>query len=63
MDSKYTYSMIPLSSNISSIFDIEKYYTFSYFLKYGGNILKIDHNSLFQTSSCIAKQKQKLLED
>ena len=29
---------------------------FSYFLEYSGNVLKIDQCSLFQTSSCIAKQ-------
>ena len=29
----------------------------SYFLKYDGKDLKIDHRSLFQISSCIAKTK------
>ena len=35
------------SSNIFGIFDIAKYYIFSYFLKYVGNVLKIEYVSLF----------------
>ena len=34
-----------LSSNISRIFNIAKYYLFSFFLKFSDNVLKIDHRS------------------
>ena len=63
MDLNITYLTKCLSSDNSGIDNISKsLYIFSYFLKYIGNDLKIGHLSLFQTSSCIAKLKQKSVE-
>ena len=36
---------------------------FFYFLKYDGNVLKINCRSLFQTSLCIAKLKWESLKN
>ena len=49
-----------LSSNISRIYDIAKYYNFSYFLEYDGKDKKIDYRPLFQTYSCIVKPKKEV---
>ena len=56
-----TRKTVPLINNSLNSFEITIY--FSYFLKYDGNDLKIDHRPVFQTSSCNVKLRQKSLEN